>query len=113
MLTTIPQRIVSLEFPKILSQNPICYVWEFQNNALWDTHYHVLLRHSSRLLTVSESPPSSSSLQHDLHSSSNDPNPTTENITHKFMYKQIIQMVSLAAASVLHEHNTISITMVL
>ena len=34
MLTTFPQCNFSPEFPKIL---------DFQNNELWDTHYHALM----------------------------------------------------------------------
>ena len=47
MLTTFPQCSFSLEFPEILSQNHMLslteYVWNFQNNASWDTHEHALL----------------------------------------------------------------------
>mgnify|MGYP001800394153 CR=1 FL=1 len=47
MLTTFPQNNSWLEFPEILRQDHICYhwqsVWEFWNNALWDTHKHALL----------------------------------------------------------------------
>ena len=47
MLTAFPQCNFSLEFPEILSQNDICYhwlsVWDFQNDAFWDTDKHALL----------------------------------------------------------------------
>ena len=45
MLTTYPQCNFILESPAILCQNlslTEC-VWEFRNNALWNTHKHALL----------------------------------------------------------------------
>ena len=40
----IPTMQFPLDFPEILSQNLLCYhwlsVWEFRNNALWDTLQH-------------------------------------------------------------------------
>ena len=49
MLTLFPQCNISLEFPEILSQDPMYmlslteFVWDFQNNALWDTQKHAIL----------------------------------------------------------------------
>ena len=51
-----PQCNFSLVFPEILSQNVIFHhwlsVWEFRNNALWDTLKHALLTVSLGLLMM-------------------------------------------------------------
>ena len=45
IITTFRQCDFSIKFPEVLSQNLSLNecVWEFQNNALWDTHKHALL----------------------------------------------------------------------
>ena len=49
MLTKFPQCNFSLELLDILKSKFYMlslseFVWEFQNNALWDTHEHALLK---------------------------------------------------------------------